>query len=164
MLNTEDGTCKQDADCYCTAEQLDAYADQYGRTMWADLTDTVKEVFARKATQFVDSYERRFTGGRRTAEQALAWPRVGATISGMATLDDVIPRQVQHATCEAACLLAENEELYPSTEQQVKVEMVDVIKTEFYESTSSSTVPSVDGILMPVLKPSGLCSILIRMG
>ncbi len=126
---------------------------------------TKREVFLRQATQCIDGlYEARFTGQRKTATQSLAWPRVGATIGGLPTLDDVIPRQVQHGTCEAAILLHEGQELYAEAGAQIKVETVDAISTEFFATPDATTAPRVDAILAPVLKPSGACSIMIAWG
>ncbi len=165
MLSVEDGRGIDGVDAYVSCLQVDLYAENYGRHDWEPLTEAEKEVFIRKATQFIDgSYASRFTGTRKTALQSLAWPRVGATIGGVALPDCVVPTQVQNATCEAALLLHEGQELYAESGAQIKVETVDAISTEFFATPDATTAPVVDAILAPVLKPSGACSILIRMG
>ena len=176
MLDIENGLAGNRSDSYVAIVDVDIYAEKYNKTAWLELAkanysedelDKLKEAYIRQATRYIDgTYSDKFTGQRTYAEQGLCFPRKGATIEGMAIDDNIVPYLMHDANCEVACLLAEGKELYPDTEPQIKIEMVDILKSEYFEQSGNvSKAPTLEAILKPILKPrQGMRSILISMG
>jgi hypothetical protein len=74
-LVVEDGTARADAESYCSVAAADTYHANRGNTVWAALTQTVKEQCLRKATDYMVVYRNAWDGYRKTTTQALDWPR-----------------------------------------------------------------------------------------
>ncbi len=112
-LVVEDGTGKTDAESYISVADSNTYHTAHGHTAWTG-SETVKEQALRAATQYLDAtFQLQWKGRSVTKEQALDWPRSGATLQDGWNIDsDEIPASLQHATTELA-LHALTEELIP---------------------------------------------------
>lgn len=94
----EDGTAKADATSYVTVEEADGYFADRGMTGWTG-ADAVKQSALIKATDYIEGrFGQRFLGNKKTASQALAWPRTGA--ADFSSTD--IPVKLRRACCEYA--------------------------------------------------------------
>src|SRR5687767_15226190 len=100
----EDGTGLSTAESYITVAYADTYHTDRGQTTWTG-TDAAKEAALRRALAYLDGrYGPRFNGLRKLGrDQALMWPRVGASDSEGWLIDDtVIPAELKRAQAEAA--------------------------------------------------------------
>lgn len=88
-LIVEDGTGKPDADSYVSVAACEAYAAAHGLAFAGEVP--AQEAALRNATLYLDT-QYTFRGDRKTAGQALEWPR---------TVED-LPREVVGACCELA--------------------------------------------------------------
>lgn len=102
-LVTEDGTGKADAESYISVTNANAYHAARNHATWTG-DDADKEAALRVATTYIDgTYRTRFPGTKLTKEQALQWPRSGATdAEGWEIEEDEIPTALKNATAEAA--------------------------------------------------------------
>src|SRR5215217_9783086 len=101
----EDGTGLADSETYISVDDCDLYHTNRLNDSWSDGTDDEKEAALRRAMAYLEGhYGPRYTGTRRYGrEQALMWPRSGATDSEGWVIDiDVVPIEVERATAEAA--------------------------------------------------------------
>jgi hypothetical protein len=127
-FTVETGAGLTNSNSYISVADADAYFVERGDATWpGSLTNLQKETALVRATSFIDAkYRMRFKGQKGTYEQALAWPRLGATIDGDGmggiwfegfgtTLDgyaipsDEIPIILKYATCELAKRALNNE-------------------------------------------------------
>ena len=91
------------ANSYTTVEEADAYheAHLYAST-WTDASTANKEAALVWATRLLDEVCE-WDGTKSTNEQALRWPRGGATDADGVPFDvDEIPQELKHATAEFA--------------------------------------------------------------
>lgn len=95
-LTVEDGTLVAGADSYVSLDDANTYWDGNGApTAWTALTDPAKEGRLRAAARYLQDGQRLpFTGTLHAWNQALVWPRVGATNYGTAVPSDAVPGQV----------------------------------------------------------------------
>lgn len=95
-LTVEDGTLVAGADSYVSLADANTYWDGNGApTAWTSLTDQAKEGRLRAAARYLQDGQRLpFTGTLHAWDQALVWPRVGATNYGTAVPSDAVPGQV----------------------------------------------------------------------
>jgi len=106
-LIVEDGSAKADANSYATLVQGNAYHEGHvAASNWTAATDAQKEAALVMATRAIDALFR-FEGWKRTATQALQWPRSDCPdverSGGEAYLaDDALPACVRDATSELA--------------------------------------------------------------
>ncbi len=130
---TEDGTGLPDATSFITLAFFKQYADDRGRDYSAHNDTAIEQAIARGTFYLSESF--RWKGVRKRLRnnaagyQALAWPRYGVYdrqssyydyvdgyytpnygygLYGSYVDDDVIPREVQWATCEAALYELDN--------------------------------------------------------
>lgn len=89
------------ADSYVSVAEADAYWAKRSSSAWAAADTEFKEAALVRATSFVDA-EYTWKGVRRTAEQALAWPRYDVCLDGYPLSPDEIPLKVKDAVCELA--------------------------------------------------------------
>jgi hypothetical protein len=151
-LSVEDGTGIADADAYVSIEEVDVYADSFGKVNWADLPLNQKEIHVRRATQFIDN-KFPFGGRSKTAEQALSFPKEFISIRGHTV--EGIPRQLRDAVCELATISVTTD-LVDSVAARAytyrKVVVGDVEKTERYGTSDDSKIfHSVEMLLTPLL-------------
>ena len=95
-LTVEDGTLVTGADTYVSLADANAFwTDNGAPAAWTALTDAAKEGRLRAAARYLQDGQRLpFTGAPHAWDQALVWPRVGATSFGAAVPDDAIPGAV----------------------------------------------------------------------
>lgn len=160
-LTVEDGTGKADAESYAAITDANTYHAALGQAAWAALSDAAKEQALRRATTFID-WRFRFYGEKRTAEQALAWPRVGATDYGWLVDDATVPAKLKRAVAEAA-LLSVTEELTPNgaPEGAVLSESVDVLSVSYAPGQSGAVrFKSVEALLAGLVQSSNVVRVL----
>lgn len=137
----EDGTCVENANSYVTLDFADSYMFSTDHKEWKDMTENDKKALIIRATTYIDSVYSKYGwhGRRKFREQELAFPRVeiidkdGFEVVG-------IPKVLKQAVCECA-ILAVSEQLFTtkSSSGDIKKEKVDVIETEYFNSSESST-------------------------
>lgn len=127
----EDGTGKADAEAYCTVDFATTYHAAMGNAAWTALSNDAKEQALRKATRYMDA-RYRFSGSKQTAEQALAWPRIGAMNQGWLVDEGIVPLPVQRACAELA-LQSTTTDLAPTgaPDGAVVSETVDVLSVTY---------------------------------
>ncbi len=161
----EDGTSKSDATSYSTVAQADAYLAVFTtRTGWDSASDSEKEIALQRSTQYLDNlYGARYKGIRTDEDQALMWPRTGATdLSGYSYDSDQMPACLLHATAEAADRfiagdnpMADQEDASKIKRQKVKAGPIEE-ETEFVGGmTLGKQYPVIDSILKPLLSSTG---------
>jgi hypothetical protein len=154
----EDGSGLPDATSYASTDFFDNYTDDRG---YAVGTGDTEQALIR-ATQVLDAtYARRFTGTRTNGrEQALEWPRSGATdIAGNAIPDDEIPIEILEATAE----LALREVTVPGSTMpdlarggSIRSLRAGSVAIEYGANASSTTIFSlINGILAPLIGSLG---------
>jgi len=165
-LIVEDGTGKAGAEAYISVADASTYFTNRGNTAWGSIsTEALQEAYLRQATDYMTQiYRDRWEGVRFTQDQALDWPRSGATRDSWSVPIDEVPVEVQNACAELA-LKASSGELAPDLTQGVIREKVDVIEVEYDKYSPQYTrYRSIDAMLSPYLSAtsSGACVGLIR--
>ena len=145
-LTVEDGTGKTDSDSYISVDNADIYVqDHYGgASTWLDLTEDQKEMYLRRAAQYIDSYYRKkWKGLKATSTQAMEWPRSGVCdASGYEVSSAAVPVAVQEAQVEAAILLQSGYSLQPvitGGESNIKRKKVGPIEVEYASASEMAT-------------------------
>src|SRR5512136_2371555 len=106
-LIKEDGTGLSNSNSYASRADGNSYHEGHvAASDWTAATDAQKEAALVMATRAIDALFR-FTGWKRTAEQALQWPRsecrdVERSAGEEFLADDAVPACVRDATCELA--------------------------------------------------------------
>lgn len=159
---------------YGTVHGADDYHASRGNSAWTDADDHLKLPALVRGSWYIDSrYRWRYPGGVFYASlfsgektggraQELEWPRTGATdYTGEALDPDVVPREVEFATYEAAVReLVSPGSLSPDfvSTSAVKKEKVGPVEVEYSFTTSDSCwppnypiIPTIDGLIAPVL-------------
>lgn len=135
----EDGSGLSNATAYASVVEGDSYwADRNDLTLWIGLSEAAKQAALIEASQFIDG---RFDwkGEKASADQALAWPRSGATDGEDHDIaSTVIPAKVKDAVCHLA-REAVSGALWPASERggavlrsKVKVDVIEE-ETEYAE-------------------------------
>lgn len=165
-LITEDGTIVAGAESYISVVDADTYHDARGADAWFLLTPTTKEQALRRATDFMlGRYRAAWKGGRVRIDQALDWPRQGASTDDFSVLPhsyygyivpyNFIPLEVKHACAELA-LRAAAGPMVADQEQKILEETVGPITTKYDPTSSQATkYVQVDNMLAPYLKSGG---------
>jgi hypothetical protein len=140
-----------------------AYANTYhldrGNTGW-DGSDAVKQAALIKATDYIQE-QYSFRGELVQPDQTLNWPRYGIPTIPY----DIIPDRLKQAVCILALEVMKTP-LNPSIPPngQVKFKKVDVIETEYFAATSTTTKrPAVDGLLRQFLTGSAINASVVRV-
>lgn len=161
---------------YGSVADADAYHLARGNATWTG-SNEVKQAALTRASAYIDGRYRYVpkcgaswplfsgekTGGRA---QELAWPRTGATdVDGNEIPDNEVPREVEHATYEAALReLVTPGSLSPDfvPSGQVTKEKVDVIEVTYAEARgmpglppNMPVIPAIDQIIGTLL--NGVC-------
>lgn len=156
---------------YGTLAGADTYHAARGRAEWADAPEQERIAALIRGSDYVDQRYRGQAGpcyrppfpGRKTGgrTQEREWPRTGATDrDGNIILTTEVPREVEHATYEAAYReLLQPGSLSPDyvPSEQVSREKVGPIEVSYATSTDGDGVPNrpvvtvIDEILGPVL-------------
>ena len=158
------------ARAYATADELRAYAADYGRALTmaggtdlAPVTDantTQLEIALRQGALLLGYYADRWTGRRANAAQRLDWPRVSATYADGSPIDSAtIPVVVKDANCEAAIhALANPEQIRAVVSGQViKKVNAQGVEVEYFQTpegqVARATFTALDDLLTRLLKP-----------
>lgn len=158
----EDGSGKTNANSYIDVDFARAYAESRG---FSFPVDTEVEPWIVNACDFVESFAEQFKGNRKTATQALSWPRTNVVIDGEKFPDDKIPTQLKLAQAQAVVEQSQGSVLQPPiTDYAVRREKVDVIEVEYatgggQNNTATVTLtpkfPKVEQWLRPLLGGTG---------
>jgi hypothetical protein len=130
-LIVEDGAGVPGANAYINPAYADEYFTGERLSEWEALKPEEREAAVIGATAYVDiAFE--WYGNRGALEQNLGWPRSGVSFEGFPVKG--VPPQVRKATAEAAWLVLEGEELFPTDGgAEIAAEQVDVIKVTYRE-------------------------------
>lgn len=152
----EDGSGLPNAEAYISVANADAYFLARGSAAWAALTTEAKEQALRNGADYMAGvYGPRWKGSRKTAEQALDWPRTGVVANGFAVPDDVVPAAVARANAELA-VRASAGPLLGDQGAAVKQETVGPITVVYQDGAKQSTrYAAVDGMLGAYLRDGG---------
>lgn len=113
-LIVETGSGLSTAVSYISLADADAYIADHGNSAaWSAAADADKEQYLRLATQYIDlQFGNRFKGVKTARDNALCWPRYGATDSDGYPYDsNEIPLYVKYATVEAALMVLAGDDL-----------------------------------------------------
>lgn len=153
MLIIEDGSVVAGANSFATVAQVRAFAALRGFTLPVD--DSAIEILLVRAADYLAYLESRFAGVRTDpAAQSLCFPRVGVYLFGTDLASDVIPVALVQGQIALAIHANALPDLLPKVSGRIiKREKLDVIETEYQESTASNPVPffpDVEAILTPL--------------
>ncbi len=191
-LIKEDGTGLIDANTYADVADADAFQLLRGLVLWEDAFDDVKEASLIRATDYIESrWALIFQGTINTDEQALSWPRTGATQprSGNDFPIDEVPLDIVNATIQYADQIIGpvGDELSAMTELSVtpvidesgktismKREKVDVLEEETAFAVGGSSggssvlrtirpIPDADRLVRRWLRGHGLRGLTVRV-
>lgn len=152
-LIVEDGSVVTGANSYLTLAELREWATSRGVVFPTD--DAELEVLALKAIDYLESLYSKYKGSMvEPGVQPLQWPRSDVNLYGVYLPSNEIPVAVKRAQYEAAAASLQGD-IFSAPTLAVKKTKVDVIETEFFEPTTSSTgvdLTKAEVSLAPVLK------------
>lgn len=160
-LVVEDGSGKTDSEVYGLLADAVAYLAKFGKTTLNGLaTDALKEAAMREGALFVEQvYGPRMPGERVDGDQAMEWPREGATYTdGKEIGGDEVPQDYIYATFEAAELSAAGENLIDTSDasDNLKRKKIDVLEFEYFAPPRTrKTYHVLEGHLRRLLRPAG---------
>jgi hypothetical protein len=138
-------------DAYDTLANIDLYWSDRGNTAWAALTDANKEIYIRKATDWLDR-QYYWRGVRATQTQRLGWPRTDAYDD-----DDYLfsatetPFQVKEACAIIADIYRDGtidmEGIITSDVRSLRRQKVDVIEVEYDPNSRLSGEASIAHVI-----------------
>ena len=151
-LIIEDGSQVANANSFVTDAEYTAYAAARGLTVAA--TEAEREPDLIRAMDYLASVECSMQGNRVSSTQAVMYPRYNVVLFGYLLASDKIPNELKNAQMEAAAYATSNLLLTNSSNDNVKSEQVDVLKTEYFSGGSFTTVnlQRVNAQLKPLLK------------
>lgn len=105
-LTVEDGSGLSNSESFISVADATTYLSAYSSDSgtWAAASTSAQELALRQAARWIETqFGSRFTGRKKTATQALSWPRLGAIDpDGFAVGESSIPNAVKHAQAELA--------------------------------------------------------------
>lgn len=148
-LTVEDGTGLAAADAYVSLADANAYHLSMGNSAWAALSDANKEIYIRRATQYMDAMYS-WRGERLRATQALENPRFDEDLDELR--DDAVwpPRGLKEACAELALRASEGELVSDiEDDRPITREKVGPIETVYGTVTNAGqkSYPIVDRLL-----------------
>lgn len=161
-LIVESGTGLASAESYCSVAFATQYHADRGNAAWAALaSDTLREQYLRRATEYmVAVYRQLWKGYRAYQVQALDWPRaycpIPDVVGGTGSFSVYVPMNevpvvVQRACAELA-LRAITADLLGDLEQATIREKVGPLEVEYDpNSPQRKRYPQVDRLLKPFL-------------
>lgn len=162
-LIVEDGTAKTDASTYALVATVTAELDLLGDpTTWTALAVEAQEDACRSVTLWLDrKYRGLWKGERRTADQALAWPRVNVfDEDGFHVSSTALPSELVTAMSVMCGKVADGESVdVDQTLQSIKREAIQagpVEKDITYTGSKKfgKVYPIIDEILTPIITNS----------
>lgn len=125
---------------YVTVAELNAYATARGIILALD-----EELTLLKAMDYIEIQS--YWGDKTDETQVLEFPRNG---------DTVVPEKIKTAQIITAILIDGGEDMFPTSEQAVKREKIDVIEIEYQDYTNSlKNYPQLSKLLSSFLSSSG---------
>lgn len=168
----EDGSGMTNADSYIGVEEVRDHFRLAGDFVLSDLSDQQVERLCVKATRYLDStYGDRLQGHRTSADQSLAWPRMGVTVHGGTTLlgEATIPLGLKRAAYAAARQAHEGDlrptarTTAPVVQESVTVGEISESRTYAYPHDAAETAyPEIDAHMQPFLRSAGLTARMVR--
>ena len=125
---------------YVTELELTTYAADRDITISGNT-----ETLLIKAMDYIEIQS--YWGSKTDEDQDLEFPRNG---------DTVIPEKIKTAQIVTALLIDSGENMFPTSEQAVKREKIDIIEIEYQDFTNSlKNYPQLNKLLTPFLSSSG---------
>lgn len=156
-LIIEDGTGVDNANSYATVAELYTYASERGQAL--SVSNEAAEALLIKAMDYIEGkFGQRWQGVRSNSAQALAWPREGVWLDGVAIEANEIPRNLLYGQLSAAVEAVDNE-LQPNVAPAVKREKVGDLEVEYTNSGKRYAVSAFakpDALLRPLCVNRGL--------
>jgi hypothetical protein len=159
VLIVEDGSGKSDANTYLSLAEANSYAEsRLYSEQWSAATDATKNAALTMATRMIDA-QHQFNGYKRTAEQALQWPRVECPdpdisqqqfatsrrfIVGPYVAEDIVPKAVKDATAELAIRMLASDRTADAQGGAGgirEVEVAGAIRVEFTDTNPTPPIP-----------------------
>lgn len=156
----ETGAGLVNSNSYVEVSDLEAYAAERGETL-PDPSEL--EPLLHNAMDYLEAIPN-YKGLRKTATQALAWPRIGVVIDGFQWDSAQIPPQLKRAQLQLAIEAIEFDLMPSSDGFAVAKEKVDVLEVEYATGgrLSGETLPTqpifprVDALLAPIIEKVGM--------
>lgn len=152
MLIVEDGSGKSDADSYVSLADARAMAVKFG---WAlPDEDTEAESALRNGASYIDLQESFLCGSRVSAEQELAYPRIGVSVNGFPVSSDSIPKQVIKAQVAAAVEYGKGTDVRASSDGRITTheEVVGAVVVEYANNGATGATVTITAA-MDALRP-----------
>lgn len=155
LLIVEDGTGKTDSNSYVDLAYVNAYFAVRNNATWAGYSIGERKAAIIKGAAYADKYD--FIGTKKTANQAMQWPRINAKVDGYLLDSTVIPKALKDAQCEAALRAAAGEIMADIESGSTIEETVDLITVKYseYSSTGVTRYPAIESLLRKLITSSG---------
>lgn len=167
----EDGTAKTNAVTYCGIDAANVYHAHKGNVSWATKTLGEKKAALVNATNYMEQvYRLRWKGVRKTANQALSWPREWVEREDYYAVDSAIPDSVDGTfyypsnqipvevvnACADLAFRALTEDLSPDIDRLTQREKLGPLEVEYSQYSKPYKVfRAIDNLLSILLKSSG---------
>lgn len=155
-LVVEDGSIVANATSYVTLTEARAYASARGITLSA--TDSVVDILAIKAMDFLESLRDQYQGEKVDDSQELQFPRNDVYIDGILQDYESIPSLLKKAQCQLIVELHSGVVLMPTRKTAPKKKTkVGPLETEYFSgSPLTPEMAAVDALLNPLFKTSSV--------
>lgn len=132
-LTIEDGTGVAGANTYLSEDEFAAYASARGKIITGSLEQLIIQ-----AMDYVETL--RFRGQKNSSDQALQWPRVGATRDGYELSSTTIPSELKDGVAEVALSIQAGDNPLATLSRETKREKVGDIEVEYSMAASQNPV------------------------
>lgn len=132
-LTIEDGTGVAGANTYLSEDEFAAYASARGKIITGSLEQLIIQ-----AMDYVETL--RFRGQKNSSDQALQWPRVGATRDGYELSSTTIPSELKDGVAEVALSIQAGDNPLATLSRETKREKVGDLEVEYSMAASQNPV------------------------
>lgn len=156
MLVVENGTGLQNAESYVSVAFVDNYFNTFYSAeksySWKSQRDDLKEIALRQVTSYYEfKYAIDLPGTRKTSNQSLSWPRVGALHDGSYIDSTVVPTLLQQAIAELAIkYAADSSVFFPDRDSEAGVSEESVSIGSMSVSTKYSATKNTEVIFAKI--------------
>ena len=141
-LVIEDGSQVAGANSYITVAELRAFG--LARSSGLPTPNEEAESLLVRAMDYIEGMRSRFQGKKTGATQPLQFPRKGLIIDDEPFPDNAIPNELKNGQAQLAIdIFAGFDPMASSDGREVLREKVDVIETEYAQSSGSGSGPSI---------------------
>ena len=148
-ITVEDGSIVSGANSYVTEAELTAYATARGVTL-----TTGAEQLLIEAMDYIEAQS--FIGTKKTATQALQWPRDNVYVDGYYIESTTIPNDLKTAQKATALAIQNGNGPQNVLSAAVKREKVDVIEVEYQDGAMRGTIdPKINASLKKLITGAG---------